>query len=324
MSFIWYFLGEANNRDQKDNKWSPLFQYEADKKTELQLKEMFKKQFDDELPFVDNFLCAFKYWEELKRNMGTIKKDDLRAFPEDMKYKKCIKRIDKDSVYKTLKDTLTTEDYGIPSEWNKKFHFGLLDKFLKDRELKYYCPVKFHRAEDYQKLQECNFLFGFIPGEEELTEIINNMPQADPSRYTYSLVWKYLYLLMNPITDEVKIPNSDKVQTCLSKPSVIESQMCLIEYEKALAAQQVQQATSNSVTRSGNNESTQYHTEGYMYHQITSKVTIEDIKDFLCDPLQGTGMTFNLRGAETKNQRTRWFMMNCDAFKLEANEDEAD
>ena len=28
MSFIWYFLGEANNKDQKDNKWSHLFQYE--------------------------------------------------------------------------------------------------------------------------------------------------------------------------------------------------------------------------------------------------------------------------------------------------------
>jgi len=72
-----------------------------------------------------------------------------------------------------------------------------------------------------------------------LSEIINTMPQADPSRYTYSLVWKYLYLLMNPITDNVKIASVNEVQACLSKPSVIDSQKCLMEYEKDLAAKKV-------------------------------------------------------------------------------------
>ena len=99
------------DEDQKaNNKWTELFQYDANNLSEDRLRAVFNEKFD--FPFVDHFLCAFKYWEELRRNMRTVTKDDLRAFVEDARYKKCIKRINKEEVYKTLMADIT--DFGIP------------------------------------------------------------------------------------------------------------------------------------------------------------------------------------------------------------------
>ena len=95
----------------------------------------------------------------------------------DSKYVKCIKRVDNEKAFKEMEADI--KDYGIPTKWNEQFDYGNIDQFLAHKELKYFCPIKFYREEDFQKLQECNFLFNFVPSGPELTQIISEViPQS--------------------------------------------------------------------------------------------------------------------------------------------------
>jgi hypothetical protein len=41
------------------------------------------------------------------------------------------------------------------------------------------------------------------------------MPQVDKENFNYSLVWKYYYMIANPITTKIIIPNFKQVEQCL-------------------------------------------------------------------------------------------------------------
>ena len=58
MEFIDYFFDMKN----KDNKWNKYFSFEKNQVDQKDLKEQFEKEFD--YPLIDNFICAFKYWQE--------------------------------------------------------------------------------------------------------------------------------------------------------------------------------------------------------------------------------------------------------------------
>ena len=167
LSHISYFMDKQN---QSQNKWAYFFKFEANSLQVKDLEEMFFKRFG--YPLIENFLCALKYWEAKSWGLETISNEELQRFKEYPKYRKCIKRVDSDKAFKILKNDIT--DYGIPTKWNQEFHYKEIDLFLSEKNLQSYCQIKFHKSEDFQKLQECNFLFGFIPNSQELASIINS------------------------------------------------------------------------------------------------------------------------------------------------------
>ena len=58
MEFIDYFFDMKN----KDNKWHKYFNFEKNQVDQKDLKNQFEQEFG--YPLIDNFICAFKYWQE--------------------------------------------------------------------------------------------------------------------------------------------------------------------------------------------------------------------------------------------------------------------
>ena len=74
----------------------------------------------------------------------------LSRFITDSKYVKCIKRVDNEKAFNELDADI--KDYGIPVSWDQQFEYSNIDQFLAHKQLKYFCPIKFYRKEDFQKL----------------------------------------------------------------------------------------------------------------------------------------------------------------------------